>query len=460
MKNIILIITDTFRFDNLKNFKERSVSTPALDDFAQKRAVSIENFYTGSFPTIPHRTDLASGKLGWINYGWQSIHQSSSNHIAQLLNKKGYNTQLICDCPHLFKSDFNDGFEAAFCHRGQEGDKPLLHLNDEIKQVMPDKKTRQSPAYKGHPLVDQHRWMNRYFQNEAETFMALTAGTTVCWLEENYRAEPFFLWTDFFDPHEPWDPPEYLVEKYDPDYEGTPMLHPNYGRADDYTFGELKNLWAHYAAEAELVDRYIGRILQKIDDLRLWQDTIVIITSDHGHSLGEHNCTGKSNINDNDDRYWPLYPEISRVPFLIAGGDIPGGQQLDLMAQPIDILPTAGELASVSLEPEEKLEGKSFADQLIKGQNRHRELTVSGSYINPEKSIEQANTPFIVSEEGWGYVPVGSEGSRELYNLQNDPLAENNIAGTNKELVSNLHNRFISYLNEMGAGDDFLSLWE
>ena len=146
------------------------------------------------------------------------------------------------------------------------------------------------------------------------------------WLEENHLAAPFFLWVDFFDPHEPWDPPEYLVRKYDPDYDGEPMLHCNYGPATDYSPDELNNLWAHYAAETELVDRHLGRILQKIDDLALWDDSIVVVTSDHGTSLGEHNRTGKSNICDHDERYWPIYPEVGHVPFLIAGGDIPRGR--------------------------------------------------------------------------------------------------------------------------------------
>ncbi|MFW5999005.1 MAG: sulfatase [Halanaerobiaceae bacterium] len=460
MKNIILIITDTFRFDNLKNKAERTVRTPELDKFSREKATSIEKFYTGSFPTIPHRTDLATGKWGWIKYGWQSIHKSSSNHIAQILKEQGYNTQLICDCPHLFNSDFQDGFDAAYQHRGQEGDKPLLHLNDNIKKLMPYDKTRPTPEYKGHPLVDQHRWTNRYFETEADTFMAKTSGTAIQWLEENYKAEPFFLWTDFFDPHEPWDPPEYLVKNYDPDYEGKPMLHPNYGKADDYTSRELQNLWAHYAAESELVDRHIGRIIQKIDDLNLWDNSIVIVTSDHGHALGEHNRTGKSNIHTNDDRHWPLYPEISRVPFLIAGKDIPEGQELNLMAQPVDILPTIEELTGLKLQPEEQFEGKSFAKNIIKGKNKHRELVISGSYINSESLKKNSNTPFMSTESGWGYVPVGSMGNPELYDLKNDPMAKNNIAEENENIIEELQHLFVSHLEEIGADENFISLWK
>jgi arylsulfatase A-like enzyme len=337
MRNIVLLVTDTYRFDNLGSRAARPVRTPALDQFAADRATEIGRFYTGSFPTIPHRTDLASGTVGWPHYGWQPIDLSGPNHIAALLGQEGYATQLICDCPHLFNARFQHAFDAAFQHRGQEGDKPVLHLNDPIPAAMPLAKTRARPTFRGSPLVDVHRWTNRQPRYETESFPAKTASTAIRWLEENSRAAPFFLWVDFFDPHEPWDAPEYLVRRYDPHYEGAPMWHPNYGPATDYTADELNNLWAHYAAEAELVDRWVGRVLQKIDDLQLWDDTIVVITSDHGMSLGEHGRTGKSNIHDDDPRYWPLYPELGHVPFLLAGGPVPRGQRLDLIAQPADI---------------------------------------------------------------------------------------------------------------------------
>jgi len=101
------------------------------------------------------------------------------------------------------------------------------------------------------------------------------------------------------------------------------MLHPNYGLSSAYTQAELQNLWAHYAAESELVDRYIGRVLQKIDDLQLWANSVVVVMADHGMSIGEHGRTGKSNFCADDKRYWPIYPEIGDVPFLIAGAGIP-----------------------------------------------------------------------------------------------------------------------------------------
>lgn len=76
MKNIILLIMDTYRFDNLYDRAKRPVRTPNLDKFADGKAVEMLNFYTGSFPTIPHRTDVITSRIGWPHYGWQALANS------------------------------------------------------------------------------------------------------------------------------------------------------------------------------------------------------------------------------------------------------------------------------------------------------------------------------------------------------------------------------------------------
>lgn len=461
MKNIVLLITDTFRYDNLEDRARRPIRTPELDAFSRQRGTSIEGFHTGSFPTIPHRTDVATSKLGWPHFPWQPIDLSSRNHIARLLGRQGYVSQLICDCPHLFNARFQQSFTAAFQHRGQEGDKPLLHLNDEIPVVMPHEKTRRVPSFRGSTLADTHRWINRDVTTEAGTFSARTASTTVQWLEENYQADPFFLWVDFFDPHEPWDAPEYLVKRYDPEYTGTPMIHCNYGPSTDYSEAELQNLWAHYAAESELVDRHIGRVLQKLDDLELWDDTIVVITSDHGTSIGEHNRTGKSNICDHDERYWPIYPEVSHVPFLIGGGAIPAGVSLQMLAQPVDILPTLAELADVNLEPREPFEGISFASCLRDGTENHRELSVTGGFVKPtaDGMVPPESTTPWVTDGRWGFAPVGHNGPAELFDLSVDPFAEQDVAADHTDVTGSLFDGFIDHLQKHNASKELVKCW-
>ncbi|MDF1513933.1 MAG: sulfatase [Anaerolineae bacterium] len=453
--NIIIINADTYRYDNLFDRAVMPVRTPHLDKFSE-RAVSFSRFYTGSFPTIPERTDLISGRYAWPWYPWKML--TENNKMPTMLNQFGYVTQLLCDCPHLFNNGFQQVFNGAYQIRGQEGDIPLLHMNDSIREIMPREKTRTGHHFQDKNLVDLHRWTNRYYRCEEDCFPPRTAGHAVRWLEENDKSRPFLLWVDFFDPHEPWDPPEYMVKKYDPDYDGLPMLHPNYGKATDYTPEELRNLRAHYCAEAELVDRWVGRILQKIDDLDLWQNTIVIFTTDHGMSLGEHNRTGKSNINDMDNRQWPLYAEVAHIPFLIAVPGVAGGREVDLLAQPADILPSLLALSGLGVTPPDPFHGKSFA-AAVSGmdQPQLRDFAICGCYLRQKEGVVSgtAVTPVLYTDK-WAYVPLGVDGRPELYDLESDPYNENSVAAEYPATVAQLHASLIGWLRDLHAPEEAL----
>ena len=326
-------------------------------------------------------------------------------------------------------------------------------MNRPIGQTMPPEKTRTGKHFQGRNLPDLARWTNQFWYREEDCFPARTARLAVEWLEENYRWHPLFLWVDFFDPHEPWDPPEYMVRKYDPDYDGPAMIHPNYGKASDLTAAELKNLRAHYCAEAEMVDRWVGRVLQKIDDLALWDNSIVIFTTDHGMSLGEHNRTGKSNINESDERCWPIYPEIAHIPFLVAAPGLAGGRTVDALIQPPDILPTLAGLAGIEVDPPQPFHGKSFAP-LLRGETAEplRDVAITASYFRqpPDAAPRKWVTPVVYTEK-WAYAPIGIEGARELFDLDADPYAENNVAADNEKVVKELHGKLLGWLKSIDA---------
>jgi len=460
--NIFLLISDTFRYDNLFGRAKMPVRTPNLDRFATERAVGLTGMYVSSFPTIPHRTDLTTGRCGWPWYPWQDRRQSSKNHAPQLLSQAGYVTQLLCDCPHLFNAGFQFGFHAARALRGQEADIPFLRMNYPIEHVMPPEKTRAGRHFQGRNLPDLARWTNRMWYRELDRFPPRTAALAVEWLEENYKHHPLFLWVDFFDPHEPWDPPEYMVRRYDPTYAGTPMVHPNYGKASDLTPAELRNLRAHYCAEAELVDRWVGRVLQKIDDLDLWANSIVVFTTDHGMSLGEHNRTGKSNINEKDDRFWPIYPEIAHIPFMVAAPGLKGGTTVDALLQPVDILPTLLDLAGVRVEPPDPFHGRSFAPMLRgRRQKPIRDCAVAGCFLRLRdgKAPPKCVTPALYTKD-WAYMPIGASGRPELFDLRKDPYGERNLARQHPKLIREFHARLIDWMKQMDAPPEAVAVFD
>ena len=101
-------------------------------------------------------------------------------------------------------------------------------------------------------------------------------------------------WRDAWDPHEPWDPPQYYIDQYNSGYEGDVVMYPCYGFSKDImSEAELNHVRALYAAEVTLVDRWVGHLFETIRVLGLRKDTVVVLMSDHGHYFGDHGLQGK-----------------------------------------------------------------------------------------------------------------------------------------------------------------------
>jgi arylsulfatase A-like enzyme len=100
--------------------------------------------------------------------------------------------------------------------------------------------------------------------------VARTVTEATEWLEQNDGLDRFLLWVDMWDPHEPFDPPSYDWDRYrDPTYSGDKIIYPAYGRPNYMTADEHQSVRALYAGKITLVDRWVGRLLEKIDMLGL-----------------------------------------------------------------------------------------------------------------------------------------------------------------------------------------------
>ena len=454
--NIIVLVSDTFRYDYLGCNGNAWINTPNLDRFA-RRAVSFDHHYLSSFPTIPNRTDLFTGRFTFPFHGWQPL-DPQIPVLSTLFGQAGYNSQLIADTPHLMNRGhhFDRGFDGAHWIRGQEGDKPLLKGNLPPRLVVPvDEKTRVDEHMRhtrfGN-LATLHTWTNRDWAWEEDRFCVQTARSVSRWLEENHDATPFLLWVDFFDVHEPWDPPEYLVRLYDHSgYDGPPRIHPNYGPADVYSRKELANLKAHYAAELHLVDKWIGHVLTKIEELDLFGDSIVVFTSDHGMFLGEHNRTGKSNIHPDDDREWPLYRELAHIPLAIAAPGVAGGRRVDQLTQSVDLLPTFLEMTGVDYQGP-PLHGHALAP-LLRGETADwpRRYAFSSTFI--------CNGGPTVTDHDWTYLAHGENGGRaELYDMRTDPEQRVNLIRQHPHIAARMDEALREFLLQVETPEENYTL--
>ena len=149
------------------------------------------------------------------------------------------------------------------------------------------------------------------------------------------------------------------------------------------------------------------------------------------------------------------------MPFLISGAEIPTNQKLDVIAQPIDILPTLKELGGFETETRAQLEGRSFADALRGNASIHRDLAVSATFVMPGangRCNPKSVTPFVVGKK-WGFAPVGAEGSAELYDLEIDPLATTNLASSHGSEVKAMSKSFSELMRAHGASGELIDCW-
>jgi len=453
---IILIISDTFRYDYLGANGNEWIRTPELDQFAHEGVV-FDNCYVSSFPTIPHRCDMNTGRYGFPFHGWAPLEQEEIP-IAERLVEAGLYTQLIHDTPHLESGAHNfwRGFQGYYWNRGQESDTWFLRLNEPPRPSVPRQKTRQSKMHGFDvALEDIHRWVNQEWQWEGDTFPATTSQLACKWIEKNYKCKDFFFWVDFFDVHEPWDAPEHFVELYDPGFTCQRMMHPNYGHASAYTKEELRNLRANYAAEVTLVSKWIGHLLRKLKDCGIYEDSFVIFSSDHGMYIGEHERTGKHTVGQDDfGGQWPLYREITRIPLIIKPPQCRGGLRRDEIVQPPDICPTILDAAGAPIP--DGLMGRSLTPLLEEAASSgwEREYAVSARALSD--SLETF-PPITVTDAKWSLI-VGGGRPPELYNLLEDPGENTNVASQNPDRVRRLHGAMLELLERAGTAENRLQI--
>jgi len=293
--NLIYIGTDTWRADHLGCYGNVRVKTPHLDALARDGLV-FTNVYADGLPTIPCRRVLYTGKsiLPFSKFGsWQPLFDRDVT-FAEAASRQGFTTGLIVDCYHFFapKMNFHRGFLSWEWIRGQEfdrwraGPKERFDTRDYLPQHLWGK--GQNPSLLQYLLNTQDR------RSEEDYFCARTCRAAMKWLERNIANKPFALWLEMFDPHEPWDAPKRFQEMY---YDNYPCDRFLFGYGVDkskLTSDDIEALKGLYAAEITFSDLWIGRLLDKVADLGLLDDTVIVFSTDHGTHLGEQGCVQKT----------------------------------------------------------------------------------------------------------------------------------------------------------------------
>ena len=443
--NVIVIVSDTLRRDHLNCYMPTRVKTPNLDMLARS-SVLFERLYTGSFPTIPHRTDLMTGRYVFHTRGWSPLEKEKA--IQEILLSAGYVTGMITDTYVYYAPGMNlhRGFSGYKWIRGQQGDN---YVTAPIPVKYPCAKEKLRSPEK---LVEQHLRNTAFRQHEREWFVAQVMSEAADWLEGNADHEKFYLYIDAFDVHEPWDPPRWYVDLYDPGYTGEEVILPRYDRCDYLTEEELNHVRALYAGEITLMDKWLGVMLEKLKDLGLWDNTAILFTSDHGFYHGEHGYIGKHTVFDRK-KGWQLYEEVSHTPLLLKIPGIEGGQRCSALVQPVDLMPTL--LEAVGVPAPAGGHGESIMPILRNEEEKIRSLAVSSPILPRSEDVIAYST---ITDGDWTLIYGGKNVPAELYYIPDDPKQQKNLAAEKPEIVKQLHADYVEMLKGIDCPDDRLEL--
>jgi arylsulfatase A-like enzyme len=437
--NFVVVVSDTLRRDHLGAYGNDWIRTPAIDRLAT-RSVVFDNHLTGSFPTMPARADLLTGRLSMTIMTWAPLPTEVST-LPQLLSDAGYLTMGIVDTPFYVRNGFgyDRGFQDFLWLRGQ-GDAKRMEERLDARST---------------------------WRHESDRWVARTVTAAEEWLERHYR-ETFFLLVDIWDPHEPWNAPDYYTRLYAPDYDGreTETCYGNW-RESGLTEEDVRLSHATYCGEVSMVDRWLGRLIEKIDMLGISEHTVVFFLSDHGYYFGEHDYLGKSvwDAGLGTQGWSPLYREIVQVPLIVQMPDA-DPRRTSALTTLVDIPATVLDLAGVDAPAD--IAGRSLAPVLRGATDEHRELVVSGWPLEYQKGrISIAvdswprriahDLPITVTGRGLSLLVGSANDDIELYDLRADPSEQQNLARQRPDDTQALLAEALAQLSESGAAEELLA---
>lgn len=389
VRNVVCILLDSLVRDHLGAFGDVAVETPNLDRLAA-RSIRMRRHYAGSLPCMPARHDIATGTHDFLWKPWGSL-ECWERPLPTALRGAGVVTQLVTDHYHLFSPGGENyhvdylGWEFA---RGHEADcwatepvdtafgTPTIHARDFI-----------------YPRARQR------FEGEHDFPGPKTMAAAVDWVERNAgRHERFFLMVDEFDPHEPFDTPEPYSSMYDPSWEGPNLIWPPYSVGEDLPVESVRQLRAQYAGKVTMIDAWLGRLLDSFDRHDLWDDTLVMLLTDHGLYLGEHGIWGKPGTE--------LREPMVHIPLLVAmPGQAP--RDCDALTTSVDIHATV--LDAFGIEPEPRVVGRSMLPVLRGEAATLRDHVLAGYF---------GHAPFV-TDGRWSYQPELQPAAAPLFAYSN-----------------------------------------
>ncbi len=460
--NIVFIMADQLGARALGCYGSGVDSTPNLDRLAGD-GVKFDRFYASVPVCAPNRATILTGRSAEIhgvvsnNYALQSDNPT----YAHVLREHGYRTGafgkmhqtpmswppptslgflgfdevVISEDPKWgpwidwVREHHPEHYAAALAMTNGHGGRQGFHApTDQAQGATQEQTDIKGEAYPRvmQPRIAASEW-SRMYASPIPPEVHDTTFLTECGLDFIDRMgggdAPFFCHISYVDPHDPYDPPEPYASMFDPDdmpdalpaeweEQGPRLLRGSqtgYLRFEDIADdpAAIRKLRALYHGSLKFIDDQVGRVIDRLKQSGLWENTIVIFSTDHGEMLGDHKCIAKG---------LPHYDLGIRCPLIVAGGPVASGDGARLSCS-LDLYPTFCEWAGIPGDDLPPLEGKSFAGFCgpWEGKEAWREIAVSISTIDT-----------IITDDGWRLTQY-APGEGQLFNLREDPDEQRNL---------------------------------
>lgn len=481
--NIIVIKTDQQRFDTTGFSGNACVKTPNLDLFAEGATV-FENAFCCSPLCVPSRTSFFSGdyvnRTGCTGNMTQCHLSSKQGSLLDHFHSRGVNLALAGK-NHAFQEEYR---KEKFIF-WEEYDHWTKCAGQGIAQMEKLHRFRQGGLNSGANLLMEGliEGPEPFAQEECITWKI---GEDAIDFIDRHGEEPFFLHVSFPDPHFPNIVCEPYHSMYNPsdlpplkavdmDWTTHPFAHFVQSRAYDfhkYTEDDVKRIVATYYGQITFIDTALGRLFDKLKDKGLYNDALIIFTSDHGDFAGNYKLVGKTKA---------FYDSLVRIPLAIKFPNSQFKGRTSAQVSNIDVMPTVMDYCGLSIPD---IQGKSFLPSLQGNTQVHREEIFAelGYPLNPPPPVDMQDYPeysrkrsnengmgwFIdytvygraamIRREGWKYCYYTGD-SEELYNLDEDPLEVNNLAANRcfEAKRAELHNRLLDWVLRSPVEREFIS---
>jgi arylsulfatase A-like enzyme len=413
-KNVLVIMCDQLRYDSLGFTGNPYVHTPNLDRLA-KMSVVFDQCFTSSPVCSPARHSLATGKYPHAHGVLQNQMSATAGlrTIGHAVEPLGYRRFHL---GHMHWRMDNHGYEPLACPHLDAGQiSAAANKRAEWEGNSHTRRTTAGPS----PNRLEEKWG---YQVAVESIRQITEA-----VEQGQR---FLSWTSFTEPHPPFYPPKELYEKYDQSELPLPISVPADAPAPHSSIARKQKEWAHltsvehrqmkagYYGMIETADRYVGMMLDMMDRLKLWENTLLIFTSDHGDQMGDHQMFMK----------FVLREASVHVPLMICAPGVEPGRRQPLIEH-VDLFPTICDY--VGAEPGERLHGKSLWPLLHNAEPPSDWRTAVFSQIGTHRMIRT---------QEWKLNEYDGEPG-ELYHLSEDPDELYNLIGDSRwnEVAESLH---------------------